>query len=108
MTEQNDLIKERYKKLETLKGMGVNPFGGKFLKDFSIGQIPPIFEDKKRVRTAGRLTAMRVMGKSTFCDLKDDTGRIQLYVKPDHVSETEFKIFQNLDSHRFTDFIFWN
>lgn len=97
MTEQNDLIKERYKKLETLKGMGINPFGGKFLKDFSIGQILPIFEDKKRIRTAGRLTAMRVMGKSTFCDLKDDTGRIQLYVKPDHISETEFQVFQNLD-----------
>jgi len=97
MNEPNELIKERQKKLEAIKALGIDPFGGKFLKDQTPADLTQNFEDKKHGRTAGRITAMRLMGKTTFCDLKDETGRIQLYVKPDHLSEKEFKLFGLLD-----------
>ncbi len=95
--ESNDLIKERHRKFEALKALGVDPFGGRFPKEASVFSLTTHFEDKKKVKTAGRLTAFRVMGKSTFCDLKDDSGRIQLYIKHDHLSLEEAKIFECLD-----------
>ncbi len=97
MTESNDLIKERYKKFEAIKAMGVDPFGGKFLKDGLIATLTHDFQDKKRVQTAGRLSAMRLMGKTTFCDLKDESGRIQLYVKHEHLGDEQYQLFERLD-----------
>ena len=97
MTESNELVKERLKKLETIKELGVDPFGGKFLKDGPIADSVKDFEEHKRVRTAGRLSAMRLMGKTVFCDIKDDTARVQLFVKQDNLGEEAFKLFQTLD-----------
>ena len=51
----NDLIKERLKKFEAIKAMGVDPFGARFLKQGLIADLIKSFEDKKKVRTAGRL-----------------------------------------------------
>lgn len=67
--------------------MGVEPFGGKFPKESLIASLTQNFEEHKKIHTAGRITAMRLMGKTTFCDLKDESGRIQLYVKHDHLVE---------------------
>ena len=97
MDETNELVRERQKKLEALRALGIDPFGGKFPKEFTPADLIQNFEDKKKVHTAGRLGAMRFMGKSVFCDLKDETGRIQLYVKKDHLSETDAKVFDLLD-----------
>ncbi|PIU40501.1 MAG: lysine--tRNA ligase [Candidatus Omnitrophica bacterium CG07_land_8_20_14_0_80_50_8] len=97
MNEINGLTKERLKKLESIRAMGFDPFGGKFLKECLIADLVKGFEEHKRVRTAGRLFAMRLMGKSTFCDLKDESGLVQLYVRPDHLSDQQFQLFQNMD-----------
>ncbi len=96
-TESNDLMRERQKKLESAQRLGHDPFGGKFAKEFSMAELAAQFEDKKKVSTAGRLSAMRLMGKTTFCDLKDETGRIQLYVKPDVLGEELYRLFECLD-----------
>ncbi len=98
----NEIIKERLKKFEAIKGMGVDPFGGRFPKGCLIAELVKGFsasvgEDKKKVVTAGRLSAMRQMGKTAFCDLKDESGRIQLYVKPENLSEAENRLFGFLD-----------
>ena len=97
MDDTNDLIKERYKKLEALKALGVEPFGGVFPKDGFVQGLIDGYEEHKKVVTAGRLSAMRFMGKSVFADLKDESGRIQLYLKKDHLSEEDGKVFDLLD-----------
>ncbi len=97
MEESNDLMKERLKKLKSIEEMGVDPFGGKFPKEAMIAQIVTGFEENKRVCTAGRLSAMRAMGKTNFCDLKDETGRIQLFVKADKLSPESAQLFERLD-----------
>src|SRR3989338_1959341 len=97
MKEPNELIKEQLKKLEAIKSLGIDAYGGRFSKQGLIASITQSFEDKKSVQTAGRLYAMRVMGKSTFCDLKDESGRIQLYVKHENLSAEEMKLFEYLD-----------
>ncbi len=97
MTEENDLIKERVKKLDGLKTLGVEPFGGAFAKKEFIAPLLESFEEKKKVQTAGRISAMRFMGKSVFADLKDETAKVQLYLKKDHLSELDGKVFDLLD-----------
>ncbi len=94
---ENELIKERLKKLEAIRALGVDPYGGKFAKDTTVAALTSAFEDKKRVRTAGRLSAMRLMGKTTFADLKDETGRIQLFIKEEHLGPDGQKLFERLD-----------
>src|SRR5258706_11473372 len=97
MTQENDLIKERMKKLEAAKALGVDPFGGRFDKQSSVQALVDGFEEHKKVRTAGRLTAMRTMGKTVFADLKDETGRVQLFLKPSELPEAQQKLFDCLD-----------
>lgn len=97
MIEDNELIKERHKKLEGLKALGVDPFGGAFAKEGFIAPLLEGFAEAKKVRTAGRISAMRFMGKSVFADLKDETGRVQLYIKKDHMPELDGKVFDLLD-----------
>jgi len=97
VTEENDLIKERHKKLEGLKALGVNPFGGAFAKQGFISSLLESFQEGKKVQTAGRLSAMRFMGKSVFADLKDETAKVQLYIKKDHMPELDGKVFDLLD-----------
>src|SRR3989338_11676636 len=93
----NDLVKERFKKLEAIRAMGIEPYGGMFLKPAPIAELLKNFEDHKKVQVAGRLSAVRFMGKTTFCDLKDESGRVQLYVKHEHLGEEAFKLFECLD-----------
>ena len=97
MDDANDLIKERYKKLEAAKALGVDPFGGRFEKSETIAELAKAFEDHKKVQSAGRLTAMRFMGKSVFADIKDESGRIQLYFKKEELPEAQQKLFDCLD-----------
>ncbi len=97
MAEDNDLIKERQRKLSELKALGVEPFGGAFPKTELIATLLDSFEEKKKVQTAGRLSATRFMGKSVFADLKDESGKIQLYLKKDHLSELDGKVFDLVD-----------
>lgn len=70
-------------------------YGGRFLPVESIASILAHFDDKRQVRTAGRLMARRIMGKSVFCDLKDESGRMQIYVKKDDLGEA-FQMFSDL------------
>jgi len=54
------------------------------------------FEEGRKVCAAGRLMARRIMGKSTFCDLKDESGRIQIYGKSDALGEDQYNLFKDL------------
>ncbi len=70
-------------------------YGGRFLPVESIESILQRFADGAKVRTAGRIMTRRDMGKSTFADLRDETGRIQLYGKKDEMGES-YEAFKGL------------
>ena len=77
-TETSEIIKKRIEKLGFLKKeKGVNPYGERFLPVSPISSLIENFEEKKMVRTAGRLMAKREHGKSIFGDLRDNSGKIQ-------------------------------
>ncbi len=97
MDEENELIAQRRAKMESLRGRGVAPFGAAFETTGSIGEARNSFEDGKEFRIAGRITAHRDMGKSHFLDLRDATGRIQIYVQSKELGPEAMEIFNLLD-----------
>jgi len=80
MEDENELIALRRKKLETLRAKGIEPFGTGFDVSGSIAEVREQFKEGETCRVAGRITAHRDMGKSHFLDLRDATGRIQVYL----------------------------
>lgn len=97
MEEENELIALRRRKLEALRSRGVAPFGRSFLTSGSIGEVRDQFAEGARLRAAGRITAHRDMGKSHFLDLRDVTGRIQIYLQAKELGPEAMEIFGLLD-----------
>lgn len=97
MKENNDLVKERLKKLDALKVRGIDAYASKFHKEGLIADLTAHFAENKAVQTAGRLSAVRLMGKTVFADLKDESGRVQVYVKRDLLGDAAFALFETLD-----------
>src|ERR1700681_1520274 len=97
MESENELIAQRRQKLEALRAKGVEPFGAAFETSGSIAEVRDKFKEGEMLRAAGRITAHRDMGKSHFVDLRDATGRIQIYVHAKEVGAEVVDLFQLLD-----------
>jgi lysyl-tRNA synthetase class 2 len=96
--ELNELVAQRKAKFEHLTAGGVNlyynqPFAGRI----SIGEARQNFQEGKRISIAGRIIAKRSHGKVVFLDLRDSTGKIQLYLKLYFVSEEKFNSLEDID-----------
>lgn len=92
----DDLERERYKKVERLRSRGIEPFPLRSSRTHTAQQAREALErgeDPGTVRLAGRLTANRWTGKITFADLRDGTGRIQLFLKQDTLGPEIYKSF---------------
>ena len=96
----SDQVKIRREKLENLRNEGFDPFvQTKFEITSDSETIRNHYDEMEghSVSLAGRLMSKRGMGKVSFCDLQDSTGRIQLYVKFDEMEEESFKRFKKND-----------
>ncbi|CAN5496987.1 lysine--tRNA ligase [soil metagenome] len=97
MDDENELIVLRKQKLAALRERGVAPFGTKFDTDGSVQDVRARFSEGAIVRVAGRITAHRDMGRSHFLDLRDATGRIQIYVQAKELGPELMETFGLLD-----------
>ncbi len=97
MEEESELIAQRRAKLEALRAKGIEPFGASFETSGSIAEVREKFKEGESLRVAGRITAHRDMGKSHFLDLRDATGRIQVYVQAKEIGPEAMEIFNLLD-----------
>jgi lysyl-tRNA synthetase class 2 len=96
----SELLQIRRDKLRELQAAGEDPFAiTKYEVTAHCAQIKDHFEEMQgqKVSVAGRLMSKRGMGKATFCDLQDSTGRIQLYVRIDELGEEAFSKFKKYD-----------
>ena len=96
----SDQVRVRREKLENLRAEGFDPFvQTRFEVTSDSAAIKANFDaiEGQSVRLAGRLMSKRGMGKVSFCDLQDATGRIQLYVKFDEMEEAAFNRFKKND-----------
>jgi lysyl-tRNA synthetase class 2 len=97
MDDENSLIAQRREKLEGLRAKGITPFGAAFETTGSIADVRAKFAEGKMLRAAGRITAHRDMGKSHFVDLRDATGRMQIYIHAKEVGPEMIELFNLLD-----------
>lgn len=98
--ELNEVLRIRREKLAALQEEGENPFAiTKFdRKDHALDITEQYAEfEGKVVTVAGRLMSKRVMGKMSFADLQDGSGKIQLCVKRDEMGEEPYKKYKKLD-----------
>ncbi|WP_185851221.1 lysine--tRNA ligase [Blattabacterium cuenoti] len=75
----------RRKKLDNLRKLGINPYPpDEYIITYPIINIHQKFVEKKYVSIAGRLIRLRILGKASFGEIKDHTGRIQIYFNKNH------------------------
>src|SRR5947209_2321212 len=97
MEPENELIAQRREKLKALRARGVEPFGRAFANSGSIAEVREKFKEGETLRAAGRITAHRDMGKSHFVDLRDASGRVQIYIQEKEIGAEAMEIFKLLD-----------
>ncbi len=103
LSEQEEI---RVAKLEGLKALGIDPFGGKFDVTHYSKALKEAYEaiDKEAleaehvtVAVAGRIMTKRGKGKAGFMHIQDKDGQIQIYLRQDHLTEVDFELFDMCD-----------
>jgi len=106
MDELNDQQQQRIKKLDTLRELGVQPYGTRFDAADRAGQLIRLHGEKSkevleqeqiRCRLAGRIVALRRFGKAAFVVLQDGADRLQVYLKKDFLGEHGYRVCEALD-----------
>ncbi len=93
------IIDFRIEKLNKLREAGINPFPNKFDPTYKSESIKTDFDamEGKTVKVAGRIMALRKMGKASFAQIMDSEGRIQFFIRQDDVGEESYTHFKLLD-----------
>ena len=105
MTEENKLITERKKKLEEIKknhkaypnSFKKTDYANNLISNHSNADKESLEKDAINVSVSGRLLTIRNMGNSSFANLHDESGDIQIYLQKKQVGEDSYKLFNNLD-----------
>jgi lysyl-tRNA synthetase class 2 len=95
MESGNDQIDVRLEKRAKLLELGIDPYGGRFEVGETIAAARANSTVERDVSIAGRVMSHRDMGKSMFADIKDATGKIQLYLQKKVLSDEQFDRFKH-------------
>jgi len=102
----DELTQHRLDKLGRIRERGDNPFKYGFTRSCSIAEARAAFEKVEAAGgenpsvpavLAGRMVATRTQGKVTFADLRDESAKIQLFIKKDTVGEDAYAALKDLD-----------
>jgi len=93
---ESELLAIRRTKLDDLVKAGVDAFGGRFDTTHQPGALKAAFEENLTVSVAGRILSRREMGKATFFDLGDISGRMQCYLSKSDVGDEAYAQFSGL------------
>lgn len=100
-TRLDVLVQQRLKKLEAIRALGIDPYPHRYRPSHTARQVVAILQDETtpaaEVKVAGRVMSNRSMGKAAFMDLHDSSGKVQVYVRRDRVSETQWELYKLLD-----------
>ncbi|MGA7662117.1 MAG: lysine--tRNA ligase [Candidatus Sulfotelmatobacter sp.] len=106
MAFDENVYELRRQKLNQIEALGQTAYRSKYEFTHTIPQILASYSDKTaeqledprvNLRVAGRIMAIRLMGKAGFCHLQQDGKRLQIYVKKDAVGDTGFELYKLLD-----------
>ncbi|WP_018249541.1 lysine--tRNA ligase [Orenia marismortui] len=97
----NELMLERRKKLDELNEKGVEAYSNDFEREDLIADILSDFEklesEERVIKTAGRIMALRNHGKSTFADIMDMSGKVQIYGQKNKLGEEDYDLLTSLN-----------
>lgn len=101
MEELNEQQRVRRNSLALLRERGIEPYpAALYPVDGHAAEIKETFDDElqpaRRVHVAGRIMSRRIMGKASFMELQDSTGRIQVYISRDDICPGEDKDMYNV------------
>src|SRR5690625_7025168 len=103
--DENKLIAQRREKLSALRDSG-NPFPNDFRRNALAGELQKQYAEATaeqletepvRVAVAGRMMAKRVMGKASFSQIQDMSGRIQLFLRSNDLPDGVYEEFKTWD-----------
>ena len=98
MSALEEIRAERLRKLRLLEEKGMNPYPNRARRTHEIAQVLSDFESLEsngaHIVADGRIRAIRTHGGSSFVDIEDGTGKIQLFLKKDEIGEEAFDLFQ--------------
>jgi lysyl-tRNA synthetase class 2 len=106
LSELNDQMAQRLKKIGSLKELGVPPYGSKFKGNEPIKELvsqysgltrEQLHEKQIRAVIAGRIMTSRRFGKAAFAHIQDHSGKIQVYFKKDLLGDEQYQVFELLD-----------
>ena len=106
MEELGHLIKLRHDKLQDLRGKGIAPYINRFKIETVIQSLVDNFalESKEKLEeknhlciTAGRIMTRRKHGKTTFVNIQDSTGQIQVFINKNALGEEAYELFGKFD-----------
>jgi len=95
-----EILKIRREKLQKIKELNFNPYEYEFPKTHSCNDVIDNFdqlENEDTVKVAGRLMAIRRMGRASFCHIQDENGKIQIYFQENKIGKLGYKLFKLLD-----------
>ncbi len=100
--QKNDQELRREEELKLIEEAGINPYPYSFDKNISAKEILEKFTDETKdelnnCQVAGRIMSIRKMGKASFFNILDESGRIQVYIRKDDIPEGKYDIFKLLD-----------
>ncbi len=98
---EEELISLRKEKLQRLRDVGIDPYPPRFQRTHTAREAVELLGDASQLDTpvavAGRITAMRQMGRASFLDVRDGSGRIQVYVKQESVGAEQYALLREID-----------
>jgi len=97
MTPEQALRQQRLKKLQLFHSQGIETYGCRFEKTASCAVLAKDYPAGTSLRAAGRLTARREHGKSLFADVRDSSGKIQIYAKEGQLDAERLALLASLD-----------
>lgn len=104
MEETNELMRQRKEKLNEIRKAGIDPYPHQYAPTHTTLDIREEYDDvtdtpdeTHRVTIAGRIMTKRDHGKSSFVNLQDSTGQIQIYVRRDGVGADAYLIYRRFD-----------
>jgi lysyl-tRNA synthetase class 2 len=106
MEKMSPIVDERMNKARKLKAMGVTLYPAGYHIDITVADAldrydqmdgDSLKQENKSYSMAGRIVALRDFGKAAFIHIKDNSGRIQAYIRKDKVIDDRFAIFELMD-----------
>jgi lysyl-tRNA synthetase class 2 len=94
------IARQRLEKLQRIRHRGIEPYPHRYHRTYTTQEAIALLKQQEKipsVQLAGRIVASRLMGGATFMDLRDGSGKLQIYFRRDELGEEKYELLQDFD-----------